>query len=70
MAKQAMLLDFHNVAFKNFQLDVVQPLSTESLPLHKLKFLIKKGLQNFVSQATTHGICCLLCRKMNESKII
>ena len=76
MAKQAtMLFDFHNMAFKNFWLEVAnkKPLSTLNLPLHK-KFPVKKAyflrLQNFVSQATTLRIFCLLCQKMNASKIM
>ena len=44
MAKQAMLFDFHSMTFKNFRLEVANKnyLSTESLPLHELKFFIKK----------------------------
>ena len=78
MGKQAMLFDFHNMAFKNSWLAEVankKPLSTQSLSLDELKFPVKKAyflqLQNFVSQATTtQGICCLLCWKMNVSKVI
>ena len=43
-----MLFDFHNkgnMAFKNFWLDVAnkKPLSTQNLPLQKLKFTIKNA---------------------------
>ena len=47
MAKQAtMLFDFHNMAFKNFWLEVAnkKPLSTLNLPLHEFKFPVKKGI--------------------------
>ena len=68
-----MLFDFHkigNMAFKNFGLEVTnkKPLSTQNLPLHKLKFLVKKAfffqLQNVVglSQAILHReyvACCV-----------
>ena len=77
MAKQAtMLFDFHNMAFKNFWLEVAnkKSSSTLNLPLHEFKFPVKKAyflrLQNFVSHATTLRICCLLCQKKNASKIM
>ena len=77
MARQAsMLFDFHNMAFKNFCLEVANeiPLSTLKLQMHEFKFPVKKAhllqLQNFVSQGTTLRICCLLCQKMNTSKIM
>ena len=77
MAKQAtMLFDFHNMAFKNFWLEVAnkKPSSRLNLPLHEFKFPVKKAyflqLQHFVSQATTLRTCCLLCQKMNALKIM
>ena len=57
-----MLFDIHNIgnmAFKNFWLEVAnkKPLYTQILPLHKLKFPVKKGiflqLQNFVGLCQT-----------------
>ena len=72
ITKQAMLFDFHNMTFKNFWLEVAskKPSSTQNLPLHKLKFSIKKVYflqpQNFVSQATTQGICMLFAVLKNE----
>ena len=43
MAKQAMLFDFHNMVSENARLEVANkiPLSTQSLPLHELKFPVK-----------------------------
>ena len=51
----AMLFEFHNMAFKNLQLEVAnkKPLSTQVLSLHKLKFPVKK---TFFMTAK----CCLL----------
>ena len=71
MAKQVMLFDFHNMAFKNFQLEVAntKPLVVQSLTLHKFKFLVKKAyflqLQNFVSLATAQGMYVLFAVSKN-----
>ena len=45
MAKQAILFAFHNKAFKNFGREVAnkKSSSTQSLPLHELKFPVKKA---------------------------
>ena len=71
MAKQVMLFDFHNMAFKNFQLEVAntKPLLAQSLTLHKYKFLVRKAyflqLQNFVSLATAQGMYVLFAVSKN-----
>ena len=45
-AKQVMLFDFHNMVFKNVQLEVANQisLSTQSLPLHSWKFPLKRDI--------------------------
>ena len=71
MAKQVMLFDFHNMAFKNFQVEVAntKPLLAQSLTLHKYKFLVKKAyflqLQNSVSLATAQGMYVLFAVSKN-----
>ena len=67
MAKQVMLIDSQNVAFKTFRLEVVnkKPLSAKPT-VAQIEILLKIDtynflrLQNFVPQATTLGKLCLL----------
>ena len=75
MAKQAMLTDFHIMAFKNFQSEVAnkKPLSTSNLPpaiWTNWNFLLKRHiflqLQNFVFQATTWQGIMLFAVSKNE----
>ena len=75
MAKQTMSFEFNNMAFKKVWQVVAnkKPLLTQNLTSHEFKFSIKKAyflkLKNFVSQATTKGIRCLLYLKVNVLKI-
>ena len=66
MAKQVMLIDSQNMAFKTFRLEVVnkKPLSTKPT-VAQIEIFLKIDTynflrQNFVPQAATLGKLCLL----------
>ena len=67
MAKQVMLIDSQNMAFKTFRLEVVnkKPLSAKPT-VAQIEILLKIDtynflrLQNFVPQVATLGKLCLL----------
>ena len=65
MTKQAMLFDFHNMAFKNFWLEVANKKSspTQSLPSHELKFLIKKTTKFCIPSYYTGNMLLAVLKK-------
>ena len=62
-----MLFDFHNMAFKNFWLEVAnkKPSSKQNLPLHELKVPIKKVYFFMTTKFcipdyyTEYAVCCV-----------
>ena len=70
MAKQEILFGFHNMTFKNFELDVAnkKALSTQSLSLYKLEFPIKKAYFFKTAKFCIPGCYTIICLFFTVSK--